>query len=778
MNKFNLNKIAAVDSYLKRIGAEMRGINSAIIKEERGFGYWQDTFTIKFDKDSGNVTVKSHNGEPIDDVLPTSAEAEAIKEALKTVDWPKPILIDSLNDPKIPDIFKNEPEENRFVFRNERGEIVMLQVRVDGSDGKKNYIPITLWSDGEYRHIESGDKVPLYGLENLKDHSTVLIVEGAKTARYVQWLVDGETAEAIEARDNHPWGNELQHICVLGWCSGALSPNRTDWKPISKAGITRAYVALDNDSVGRSALSEISKNLRCVTHSIEFSDDWPVSADLFDPFPEAFFKETDGKRYYVGPSFYDCVHPATWMTDLVPVLDGKTEKLVPVLRHHAKHLWQWIEETGTFCYLEKPSINKTPDEFDTSVRPFSHAKKTSDLLQQQYNGRVLSFDYSPATNKRKIIVDGKSVINLYEAPSLKPQEGNAKPWLDFMEQLLPNEEERRHMLRWIATLYARPETRMIFAPLLISHETGTGKSTLGKIAEALVGRHNASFPSEQTIAGEFNSWIARKRLVVVNEVYQGKSWKMFTKLKDMITEPTITLRKMFHDPVDISNWAHFLMFSNSFDALKIDDRDRRIFVPEVTEERWGDDRFTDFYEWLDSGGYSIIANWALNFGDYVKKGEKAPDTERKREIVVQSLSDNEQRLESWLTSENVKVIGVHDLIAGCCRPEKDGKIYMKPDRVRQIATGTGLWIDPLSDSRFDKFVIGKSGKTEFWRNALGSNTALGNEIKRQYPLIHKEAAKGLLKQNPYLFKNKMQMAHNKPLDKVPDNQNEELEAAA
>lgn len=682
-----IGNLPKTKEYLNRIGAEERALRTAVIRTVHSSGYFTDTHVIKFTKE-GDVSLHPDNN-PL--YLPTEEEAVNIKAEFRDIEWPEAVTIHNLGE-NMPDLYYKISEENRFVYRDVKGDIIMIQLRIDDAKGKK-YVPLTLWSDGKYRFAEPDEKLPLYGLDHIKDNSTVLIVEGAKTARYVQWLVDGECDEAKQARKEHPWGNELQHIAVVGWSSGALSPNRTDWKPLKDKGITRAYVALDNDAVGRAALPEIAKNIRCVTHAIEFSEEWPASADLFDPFPEVFFKEIDGRKYYIGPSFNDCTYPATYMTDLVPVMDGKKEKLIPVLRPHARNLYQWVEETGTFCYLEMPEINWSAETLDNRLRPFCNTKKISELLLENFTGRATSFDYSPATKKRRIIINGRPVINTYTSPSIKPQEGNAKPWLDFMEQLIPNEKERKQLLRWFATLAAKPDIRMIWSPLLISNQTGTGKSTLGLIAAELVGRHNASFPSEQVMAGEFNAWIAQKRLVVVNEIYKGNSWKMFTKLKDMITEPIITLRKMFNDPIEISNWAHFLMFSNSFAALKIDAQDRRIFVPEVTETRWGDDKWVEFHNWLQSGGYSIIMHWALNYGDYVKRGERAPDSERKSEIIESSQSKTHHKIEE-LTSVIIDnsspiVLSLSHVIEWVEAVTKE-HVYETPLQVRKLIGECGM----------------------------------------------------------------------------------------
>ncbi len=630
-----LNDLPNTAEYLRRINAEPRSMQKAVVREEHSTGYWLDLAIIKFDK-KGNVSCSQIGFEP------TESEQEKILLEFANVEWPESVFID-MNDSDMPRLVTESEKENVFVFRDVDGNVIMVQVRKE-QKGKKSYIPITKWSDGKFRFLEPEGKLPLFGMENLKEHSTVLIVEGAKTARYVQWLSDGATPEAREARENHPWGTELANLCVLGWCSGALSPARTDWEPIRKHGITRAYVALDNDTVGREALKTISKNLRCVTHSIEFTDDWDVAADLYDPFPEKFFRTIQGKKYYIGPTFNECTHPATYMTDLLPNPEDP-KKSVVVLRHNARGLWHYIEETESFCYVEKPDIIRKPDALDAMLKPFYDGKKLSELLLNTFNGRITTFDYLPATTKRKIISNGKPAINLYTPSSVKPRKGDPTLWLEFLEQLFPVPEERRLVMRWIATLYAKPDVRMIYALLLVSSETGTGKSSLGNILSQLVGPHNTSFPSESTLAEQYNNWIGRRRLVVCNEIYSGASFKMFNKLKDLITEPTITLRQMYRDGVEMSNWAHFVLCSNSFQPLKLDEKDRRIFAPTVTETRWPDDKWAEFHAWVAAGGIQIIADWCMNFGDYVTAGERAPMTSRKQDMIEASKSKASVRAE-------------------------------------------------------------------------------------------------------------------------------------
>lgn len=716
----------SVKKYLERINAEERSLLKAVVKQEQANGYWLDIALIRFSK-GGEINA------PIE-YLPTEEEQKTIQLEMSNAEWPENVAIPE--DISLPKIITEAKPEDCFYFRTTSGEITMIQVRKE-QKGKKSYIPVTYWSDGKFRYLEPEGNLPLFGLENLKDNTTVLIVEGAKVARYVQWLADAKTPEAKKAQEEHPWGKELSNLCVLGWCSGALSPDRTEWGILRKHGITRAYVALDNDAPGIAALPKISKQLNCVTYSIEFSEEWPVSADLYDPFPEVFFREIDGKRFYIGPSFRNCCKPATYLTNvaMVETAEGKN-KPVPVLRPHARNQWIYIEDSEVFVHSENPDLILKPDSLNAKMYPFADTKKVSELFLGTYTGHITKLAYKPSTTKRKIITHGETALNLYTPSDIKPQSGSPAPWLEFLSQLIPDDKECYEIQRWAATLIARPDVRMIYGLLMISKETGTGKSTFGKILARIVGMHNASFPSEKTISGDFNSWLARKRLVVVSEIFASNSWKVANNLKELITEETISMRLMYQNPIDMDNYAHFLAFSNHLQALKIEDTDRRWYIPTVTEKRWPDHKFIEFHKWIESGGLSIIAHWAENFGDYVQIGEKSPMSERKSEIIEASRSRASIRimeLAQVISEKNEPIaIGDKDILSWLEAITKD-KVYESAFEIRKMMKKKN--ISEAKELRIERL----------WLTGQLQNILLNEEAAKQLSQIDEEHRKEVIK---------------------------------
>lgn len=624
----SIGAIPAVSSYLRRIGAEIRSFRTAVIKEEKG-KYWRDIAIIRITRD-GKV-------EAPEAFAPSEEEAKKIEVEVKGVIFPshQPMLKYDL-PPELAKLSKSAI----FEFKDEHGRMVMIQARHEKRDGGKAYYPWTYWDDEMWRQMEPEGPLPLWGIDQLKDNAIVFIHEGAKAARFVREMVEAKTFAGQQKLAAHPWGQELSNAAHIGWIGGALSPSRTDWSVINKSGAIKAYIVSDNDKEGRRAVKEISRALRLPTWHLQFTEEWPTSFDLADPFPDKMFHEVGGNSYYTGPAFLDCIHPATYATDLIPNGKGKP---TPVLREHFKEQWAYIEEADLFVCVDMPSILRSKQIADNVLAAFSDTKLTTDLILKAYHGRTVRLAYRPDIPARTITDAGNgSAINLHLPTTIRAAQGDPTPFLDFLEYLFVSQSDIEEVKRWIATLIACPEVRMEYGLLLVSEAQGMGKTTLGaRILAPLVGIRNASFPSEADIThGQFNGWLANKRLVVVSEIYAGQSWKAYNVLKSAVTDRDVYVNEKYMRPYRVENWAHIIACSNSMRALKMEQDDRRWFYPQMNEVPWPRDKFAELHAWLAGGGLSIIRKWAEDFeGEYVKQGDRAPMTKMKEEMIAESRSE-------------------------------------------------------------------------------------------------------------------------------------------
>lgn len=702
----SMTDLPSVAAYLGRIGAEPRSLRTAVVKEKHG-SYWTDIATIRLGKDGEVISPEEY--------APTESEAVIIKQEVTSAQWPTSVKLGKSYE--LPPELKGVAKEDIFELKAVDGSLVMIQQRTAKGE-EKRYVPWTFWSDQKWRAMEPEGKLPLYGMEKLGNHTTVFIHEGGKAARAVSSLINPRTEEEKAALKAHPWGEELKGAAHIGWIGGALSPLRTDWSELQRAGIQRAYIVADNDRPGKAAIPRIAERLKGITtFSIEFTDLWPASFDLADPFPKSMFSKIGKTTTYNGPAFRDVLHPATWATDMIPVPKGNP---IPVLRKEFSDLWVWIEQTDTFICREMPTINHAMSQFNSMVAPFSHVKGTGQLIQKTYKGRTARICYRPDSKARTITDRTTSAINLHTPTTVRPNKESAAPWVEFLEYLFPIERERKDAERWCATLIARPEVRMLYGMLLVSECQGMGKSTLGeRILAPLVGMQNAGFPGERDVVeSNFNGWIANKRLVVVGEIYTGQSFKAYNILKSYLTDKSIEVNEKFQRPYTIENWAHVLACSNSKKALRIEESDRRWFYPQLSEVPWKREKWGIFYEWLASGGLGSIMNWASEYGDYVSTGDHAPMTATKHGLINDSKGEV---INHWIdvlaaSEEEGEVVAFAISEVMATMKAAHGKFYesalaMKKEALRR---GWATSDDRLKvDGALSYFVLSPAGRQEF-----------------------------------------------------------------
>ena len=623
-----ITDIPGVPSYLQRIGAEATGLLRATVKQRFG-KYWRDVAFIRFNRSDGTVNAP-------EEMLPSNEEQKLIAagfiEATAGGELPRQRTftrgqLDVLNCPVSiadPDVYN---------FEDEFGDIIMLQVRREINEIKR-YIPLTYWSDGRWRWSEPEGKLPLWGLKQLQESSTVFLHEGASSAQRLIKLL------AKNNKGDHPWQVELEYAAHLGWIGGALNPYKTNWSPLAKNEIKLIYIVADNDDQGKDAVKAISKQVPsdAVVISVQFSDEWPPGFDLGDPFPMSMYGEEGRDSIYCGPPFKSCLVPATWATQAIPKKDKQKGRTTYECTPGFLRSWSFVSGVQEAVSNIKPSYRMTKSAFNDFMRNLSHAADTYSLLAKNQSERIHSFVYRPDRKERVVNISEPS-INVYEPSGVQPLEGDPSPWLDFMKMMFPDPTERKHMFRWCATLIARPGTRMEWSVLLVA-DPGIGKTTLGMaVLTPLVGVWNTSVPGENDLKSEFNEWIAYKVLAVVNEIYSGQGWKMYHQLKAAVTDREITVNRKHRRQHQCDNWIHILACSNNSMPIRVDIKDRRWYFPDMAKTTtWGRSHYHTFRNWLSSGGLRIIQWWAENWEDYVLPGEHAPMTVRKSELVGESIA--------------------------------------------------------------------------------------------------------------------------------------------
>lgn len=137
-----------------------------------------------------------------------------------------------------------------------------------------------------------------------------------------------------------------------------------------------------------------------------------------------------------------------------------------------------------------------------------------------------------------------------------------------------------HFINWLACIIqfqGRTGTAWVW-----QGTQGTGKGVLfHQIITPLLAEHNVVSKRMEELESEFTGFMENKFVVFIDEIEAGKSLyhnKVTAKLKNLIVEPTISIRKMYVPAYMAPNYSNMIFASNKTAAVEVSPDDRRFNV--------------------------------------------------------------------------------------------------------------------------------------------------------------------------------------------------------
>ena len=194
---------------------------------------------------------------------------------------------------------------------------------------------------------------------------------------------------------------------------------------------------------------------------------------------------------------------------------------------------------------------------------------------------------------------GYRFFNMYSPLNYKPIEGKW-PTIEKLLRQITKEypEEQFHyyemLLDWITLTYFRP---LQFLPILmfVSKERGTGKTSFLNLLKYIYG-NNAVIGGNDLIMSKFNSLLAGKLIVGVDESTLGDNKEVGEALKYMSTARTMHIEKKGKDKKEVPAFCKFVLCSNEIKKGVFIAKDEvRFWVMRLTP--WAaDDEFDQNFE--------------------------------------------------------------------------------------------------------------------------------------------------------------------------------------
>lgn len=277
----------------------------------------------------------------------------------------------------------------------------------------------------------------------------------------------------------------------------------------------------------------------------------------------------------------------------------KTEDLVP-------DYWAQVQQRAqSYTPNSQGIIHLAFRDFRTSNYYngfYDTANEKLDLAMAKTEGQLRQFmkqhgqpvgDYIPDWNivwdpHSTLIVDTSTQeLNMYQ-PSPFFKEGTFNnvltppPTIDkVIRHVIGGEPETvDHFYNWLAVIVQN--LGMTGTAWVLQGTQGTGKGVLyHHILTPILGEENVVSKRMEELESEFTGFMENKFLVFIDEIEAGKSLyhtKVTAKLKNLIVEPSISIRKMYHPPYMAKNYSNMIFASNKPGPVEVSPDDRRFNV--------------------------------------------------------------------------------------------------------------------------------------------------------------------------------------------------------
>lgn len=153
-------------------------------------------------------------------------------------------------------------------------------------------------------------------------------------------------------------------------------------------------------------------------------------------------------------------------------------------------------------------------------------------------------------------------------------------WREHLAYLIPIETERTRFEQWLAHILQHPGEKIETGWCFVATQTGIGRNWLsGVLSRVLRGYVLNNAILDTILEGKYNGRMSRKLLMVVDEARAGlrgaNSWGLSEKLKTMVNADYREINEKHGLQWVEHNALRWLVFSNNWDALPIEQNDRR-----------------------------------------------------------------------------------------------------------------------------------------------------------------------------------------------------------
>lgn len=246
---------------------------------------------------------------------------------------------------------------------------------------------------------------------------------------------------------------------------------------------------------------------------------------------------------------------------------------------------------------------------------------------------------------------GNRLANKWADARIVPVPGDVTPWLHHAERMLPDPDERNHVLDAMAHKLQHPGIKINHA-ILHAGIPGSGKDTFWAPFFYAIGgasQTNVALTRAETLLSQWG-YALESEVLVINELRQTEAVDrrhLENHLKPLIAAPPefLSVNRKGKAPYDALNRLFVVAFSNERGAIALADDDRRWYVLWSDAERMSEDAAKALWDWYKVGGFAHVAAWLMARDVRAfNPGAAPPMTDAKRALMTASRTSAEAHI--------------------------------------------------------------------------------------------------------------------------------------
>ena len=194
---------------------------------------------------------------------------------------------------------------------------------------------------------------------------------------------------------------------------------------------------------------------------------------------------------------------------------------------------------------------------------------------------------------------------------------NIKPFVQHIKNIICNGDEAlaEYVIKWFAQIIQTPHKKTAVGMVWRSEAEGVGKNIILNLIKDIIGsEYYYSTSNLEHLIGNFNADAEAKILINMNECLWGGDKKKEGRLKEFITEDSLTINQKGVKTYNINNFANVCITSNSDWIIGINQNDRRWAMIECAEIKHD----SQYYKTLANTNIQDLTNylWSMDLSDF------------------------------------------------------------------------------------------------------------------------------------------------------------------